>query len=146
MVSSLFLLTCWIKDRDFAWKTSEVMYAIPYNCGRNYKGGTKLALETRLKEHQAITRKGKTEMSDIAEHDCSQHHQPLKEETDLHHTRNNNTMVTKKPVFNYFILHAGCSMSFWTWWLRKKGYSSREGSGLITTLCSYYYTDAHIQW
>ena len=70
-----------IKDRDPALKASGVVYEIPYSCGQKYIGETKRALEMRLKEHQAATRRGETEKSAIAEHAWSRHHQPLWEET-----------------------------------------------------------------
>ena len=70
-----------IKDRDPALKTLRVVYEIPCSCGPKYIGETKRALETRLKEHQAATRRGETEKSAITEHTWSRQHHPLWEET-----------------------------------------------------------------
>ena len=72
-----------IKDRDPALKASGVVYEIPCSCREKYIGETKRALEMRLKEHQAATRRGETEKSAIAEHSWSRHHQSLWEETQI---------------------------------------------------------------
>ena len=69
-----------IKERDSALKASGVVYKIPCDCGQKYIGETKQTLETRLKEHQAATRRGETEKSAIAELAWSRQHQPLREE------------------------------------------------------------------
>ena len=45
-----------VKDTDPILKKSNVVYSIPYSCGLKYIGETKRSLETRLKEHQAVTR------------------------------------------------------------------------------------------
>ena len=63
------------------------------------QGDTKRALETRLKEHQAATRRGETEKSAIAEHAWSQHHQPLWEETRvLDRASHNATLLIKEAI------------------------------------------------
>ena len=46
-------------------------------------GETKRALGTRLKEHQAVTRRGEVEKSAIAEHAWAEQHQPLWEEISI---------------------------------------------------------------
>ena len=87
------------KDRDPPLKTSGVVYEIPCSCGLKYIGETKRALETRLKEHQAATRRGETEKSAIAEHAWSQHHQPLWEETRvLDRASHNTTLLIKEAI------------------------------------------------
>ena len=70
-------------------RSSGVVYEIPCGCGQTYVRETKRALETRLKEHQAATRRGETEQSAIAEHAWTHQHQPAWEETRiLDHARN----------------------------------------------------------
>ena len=49
---------------------------ISCSCGLAYIGETKRSLETRLKEHQATTRRGETDKSAIAEHAWEKQHHP----------------------------------------------------------------------
>ena len=87
------------KDRDPPLKTSGVVYGIHCICGLKYIGETKRALEMRLKEHQAATRRGETEKSAIIEHAWSQHHQPLWEETRvLDWASHNTTLLIKEAI------------------------------------------------
>ncbi|ETW93509.1 MAG: hypothetical protein ETSY2_51300 [Candidatus Entotheonella gemina] len=59
------------------------MYRIPCSCGKEYIGETKRALRTRLKEHQAATRRGETEKSAIAEHAWAEQHCPAWDEVTI---------------------------------------------------------------
>ena len=88
------------KDRDPPLKTSGVVYEISCSCGQQYIGETKRALETRLKEQQAATRRGETEKSAITEHAWSQHHQPLWEETRIFDRASHNTTLLIKEAIH----------------------------------------------
>ena len=66
-----------VKDVDPLLKRAGVVYKIPCSCGQEYIGETKRTLETRLKEHQAATRRGETEKSAIAEHAWAKQHLSL---------------------------------------------------------------------
>ena len=91
--STLRQKLCRIKDRDPTLKTPGVVYEIPCSSGQKYIGKTKRALETRIKEHQAATRRGEIEKSAMAEHAWSQHHQPPWEDIRiLDQERNNNIL------------------------------------------------------
>ena len=57
-----------IKERDTVLKASGVVYEIPWGCGQKYIGETKRTLETCLKEHQAATKGGETEISNRRAH------------------------------------------------------------------------------
>ena len=59
---------CRFKDRDSVMLRSGVVYEIPCSCGQRYIGETRRTLGSRLKEHQAATRRGEIEKSAIAEH------------------------------------------------------------------------------
>ena len=87
-----------VKDVDPLLKRAGVVYKIPCSCGQEYIGETKrTSLETRLKEHQAATRRGETEKSAIAEHAWAKQHHPLWDETTiLDQARNNNTLLIKE--------------------------------------------------
>ena len=61
---------CRFKDRDSVMLRSGVVYEIPCSCGQRYIGETRRTLGTRLKEHQAATRRGEIEKLAIAEHAC----------------------------------------------------------------------------
>ena len=75
------------------------MYQIPCSCGNVYIGEMKRALETRIKEHRAATRRGKTEKSAIAEHAWGQQHPILWEETSvLDQAKNNTTLLIKEAL------------------------------------------------
>ena len=65
-----------VKDVDPLLKRSGVVYNIPCSCGLNYISETKRALEIRLKEHQAATRRGEIEKSAKAKHVWTEHHRP----------------------------------------------------------------------
>ena len=88
-----------IKDRDPALKALGVIYEIPCSCGPKYIGETKRALETRLNEHQAATRRGETEKSAITEHAWSRHHQLLWEEAQiLDRASHTTTLLIKEAI------------------------------------------------
>ena len=86
-----------VKDQDPLEKKSGVVCQIPCSCGHVYIGETKRALETRIKEHKAATRRGKTEKSAIAEHGLGtaapntvggdRHARPSKEQHHIAHQR-----------------------------------------------------------
>ena len=63
-----------VKDQDTMLSRAGVVYRIPCSCGKEYIGGTKRALGTRLKEHEAATRRGETEKSAIADHAWAEQH------------------------------------------------------------------------
>ena len=102
---------CRIKDCDSAMTRSGVVYEIPCSCGQRYIGETKRALGTRLKEHQAATRRGQTEKSAIAEHAWSQHHQPLWEETRILDQADNNTILLIKEAIHISVQNPGDLMN-----------------------------------
>ena len=79
---------------------SGLVYEIPCSCGQSYIGETMSALETRLKEHQAATRRGKTEKSAVAEHAWSQHHQPLWGEIKVLDRAGHNTILQIKEALH----------------------------------------------
>ena len=88
-----------VKDQDPLEKKSEVVYQIPCSCGHVYIGETKRALDTRIKEHRAATRRGETEKSAIAEHAWGQQHPILWEETSvLDQAKNNTTLLIKEAL------------------------------------------------
>ena len=75
------------------------MYQIPCSCGNVYIGETKRALETRIKEHRAATRRGEMEKSAIAEHAWGQQPPILWEETSvLDQAKNNTTLLIKEAL------------------------------------------------
>ena len=59
-----------------------------------------MALETRIKEHQAATRRGEIEKSAMAEHAWSQHHQPLGEDTRILDQAGNNNILRIKEALH----------------------------------------------
>ena len=72
-----------VKDQDPMLSRAGVVYRIPCSCGKEYIGETKRALRTRLKEHQAATRRGETEKSAIAEHAWAEQHCPAWDEVTI---------------------------------------------------------------
>ena len=66
-----------VKDEE---KQSGVVYRIPCSCGKVYLGETRRRLETRLKEHKDVCRKGELEKS---EHAWTHHHAIKWEETSV---------------------------------------------------------------
>ena len=61
---------------------------------------TKRALETRIKEHKAATRRGETTKSAIAEHAWKEHHVILWDETKvLDQAKNNTTLLIKEALY-----------------------------------------------
>ena len=88
-----------VKDRDPLEKKSNVVYQVPCTCGRVYIGETKRALEVRIKEHQAATRRGELEKSAIAKHAWNHHHQILWDDTKvLDEATNNSTLLLKEAI------------------------------------------------
>lgn len=87
-----------VKDVDPLLSRAGVVYSIPCSdCEQYYIGETKRALGTRLKEHQANTRRGETEKSAIAEHAWKKDHRPAWDETSiLAQARNENTLRIKE--------------------------------------------------
>ena len=69
-----------VKDPDPMLSRAGVVYKIPCSCGKEYIGETKRALGTRLKEHQAATRRGETKKSAVAEHAWAEQHRPAWDE------------------------------------------------------------------
>ena len=89
-----------VKDVDPLLRRSRVVYKVPCSCGQWYIGETKRVLETRLKEHQAATRRGETGKSAIAEHVWTNNHSPLWNEiTVLDKVRDNSRLLIKE-AFN----------------------------------------------
>jgi len=89
-----------VKDRDPLERRSNVIYQVPCSCGRVYIGETKRALETRIKEHKAATRRGETTKSAIAEHAWKEHHVILWDETKvLDQAKNNTTLLIKEALY-----------------------------------------------
>ena len=86
-----------VKDRDPLERRSNVIYQVPCSCGRVYIGETKRALETRIKEHKAATRRGETTKSAIAEHAWKEHHVILWDETK--EAKNNTTLLIKEALY-----------------------------------------------
>ena len=73
-----------VKDVDPFLSTAGVVYRIPCsNCDKVYIGETRRALGTRLKEHQANTRRGEVEKSAVAEHAWGEEHRPAWDETSI---------------------------------------------------------------
>ena len=65
-----------------------------------YIGETKRALETRIKEHKAATRRGETTKSAIEEHAWKEHHVILWDETKvLDQAKNNTTLLIKEALY-----------------------------------------------
>ena len=89
-----------MKDRDPTLKAMGVVYEISCSCGPKYIGETKRALGTRLKEHQAATRRGETEKSAITEHALSRHHQPLWEQTRILDRASHTTTLLIKEIIH----------------------------------------------
>ena len=88
-----------VKDIDPILKRSGVLYEVPCSCGMSYIGETKRCLETRLKEHQAATRRGEIEKSAIAEHAWNHNHPPQWEETRvLDQAAHNTTLLIKEAM------------------------------------------------
>ena len=88
-----------VKDRDPLLRKSGVVYNIPCSCGMQYIGETRRALETRLKEHQAATRRGELERSALAEHAWTEHHPPAWDEVAvLEQARNDNVLRIKEAL------------------------------------------------
>lgn len=88
-----------VKDQDPLEKKSNVVYQVPCSCGRVYIGETKRALETRIKEHKAATRRGELEKSAIAEHALNHHHQVGWDEFKvLDEGANNTTLLIKEAL------------------------------------------------
>ena len=81
-----------VKDQDPLEKKFNVVYQVPCSCGHVYIGETKRALETRMKEHKAATRRGELEKSAIAEHAWNHHHQVEWDEIKVLDEAANNTM------------------------------------------------------
>ena len=80
-------------------KKSGVVYQIPCSCGQVYIGETKRALETRMKEYKAATRRGEPEKSAIAGHAWTHHHPILWDETKvLDEAANNTTLLIKEAI------------------------------------------------
>ena len=85
-----------VKDQDPLEKKSNVVYQVPCSCGRVYIGETKRALETRIKEHKAATRRGELA---IAEHAWNHHHQVEWDEIKaLDEAANNTTLLIKEAL------------------------------------------------
>ena len=98
-MSTLWQQLTKVKDTDPTLKKSSVVYSIPCSCGLKYIGKTKRSLETHLKEHQAATRRGETEISAIAEHAWEkQHHSQWDNITILDHARKDNTLLVKEAL------------------------------------------------
>ena len=77
-----------------------MVYRIPCSCGQEYIGETRRSLESRLKEHQAATRRGETEKSAVAEHAWTHQHRPLWDETAiLDQARSNSTLLIKEAFY-----------------------------------------------
>jgi hypothetical protein len=90
---------CRIKDKDPIERSAGVVYEIPCACGQTYVGETKRALGTRLKEHQAATRRGEIHKSAIAEHAWTHKHQLSWAETRiLDHARNTSIFRIKEAI------------------------------------------------
>ena len=88
-----------VKDQDPLEKKSSVVYQVPCSCGRVYIRETKRALETRMKEHKAATRRGEMEKSAIAEHAWNYHHQMAWDEIKvLDEAANNTTLLIKEAL------------------------------------------------
>ena len=88
-----------VKDQDPLEKKSNVVYHVPCSCGRVYIGEMKRALETRMKEHKAATRRGELKKSAIAEHAWNHHHQVEWEEIKvLDEAANNTTLLIKEAL------------------------------------------------
>ena len=88
-----------VKDQDPLEKKSNVVYQVPCSCGRVYIGETKRALETRMKEHKAATRRGELEKSAITEHAWKHHHQVEWDEIKvLDEAANNTTLLIKEAL------------------------------------------------
>ena len=88
-----------VKDQDPLEKKSNIVYQVPCSCGRVYIGETKRALETRMKEHKAATRRGELEKSAITEHAWNYHHQVEWDEIKvLDEAANNTTLLIKEAL------------------------------------------------
>ena len=85
-----------VKDQDLLKKKLVVVYHIHCSCGHVYIGETKRALETRIKEHKATTRRG--EKVAIAEHAWGQHYSILWEETSKLYQAKNTTLRIKEAL------------------------------------------------
>ena len=88
-----------VKDVDPLLSRAGVVYKIPCSCGKKYIGETKRALGTRLKEHQAATRRGEVEKSAIAEHASAEQHQPLWEEISILEQADRDDVLRIKEAF-----------------------------------------------
>ena len=93
--------------RDSAMLASWVVYETPCSCRQRYMGETKRVLGTRLKEHQAATRRGETDKSAIVEHVWFQRHQPLWEETRILDQADNNTILLIKEAMHIYLQNQG---------------------------------------
>ena len=71
---SLYAQSCILKSSYSHVSTNPI-------CDKVYIGETRRALGTRLKEHQANTRRGEVEKSAIAEHAWGEEHRPAWDET-----------------------------------------------------------------
>ena len=88
-----------VKDRDPLLRKSGVVYNIPCSsCSMQYIGETRRALETRLKEHQAATRRGELERSALAEHAWTEHHLPAWDEVAVLEEARNDKMLRIKEA------------------------------------------------
>ena len=58
------------------WKTKNVIYQIPCECGKCYIGETLRPLETRIAEHKKCCKEGNS-VSGVAEHMWSERHNIL---------------------------------------------------------------------
>ena len=89
-----------VKDTDPLLSRLLVVYKIPCSdCEKVYTGGTRRALGTRLKEHQAATRLRQEEKSSTAEHAWMEDHCPTWDDTVvLEQARNDNTLRIKEAL------------------------------------------------
>ena len=80
-----------------------MVYKIPCECGQDYIGETKRVLGTRLKEHQAATRRGETDKSAIAEHAWTYQHCPLWDKISVVDEARKNNLLQIREAFHILL-------------------------------------------
>ena len=103
-----------VKDTDPVERRSYVMYKILCNCGCTYIRETKTALEMRLREHKAVTRRGELEKSAIAEHAWKHDHLVLWDQTRVLDEATNTTSQ-KKLYISDAVTQANLSTEMKAW-------------------------------
>ena len=99
-----------VKDTDPLEKRAGVVYRLPCSeCEFSYIGETKRSLETRLRAHKAVTKRGEVQMSAVAEHAWTNQHQPLWGNVRVLDTATNKTILTIKEAMHIHMAKSSSS-------------------------------------